>query len=169
MMNETRRVYIGAEHVNIDGKHSATGDSIGFWDGDALVIWTKWVNPADYVRGMPLTSNQFEMVETWQERAVEPGGRQLVTQVTFYDPIGLVRPLSAVYTHNISHELEEAGVRIRNWECTTSSNSYRDAEGNTQFYLPGDTEYKDPRAFTDFPELPGQSLDPLFEPAATTP
>ena len=68
MMNETRRVYIGKEHVNTESKHSPLGDSIGFWDGDKLTIWTKWVNPADYVRGMPLTSNQFEMVETWQER-----------------------------------------------------------------------------------------------------
>ena len=68
MMNETRRIYIGKEHVNIENKHSPLGDSIGFWDGDKLTIWTKWVNPADYVRGMPLTSNQFEMVETWPER-----------------------------------------------------------------------------------------------------
>ena len=95
-MNETRRVYIGGEHVNIDGQHSATGDSIGFWDEDKLVIWTKWVNPADYLRGMPLTSNQFEMVETWEERGYEDGSRQLITQVTFYDPLALVRPQSAV-------------------------------------------------------------------------
>jgi hypothetical protein len=169
MMNETRRIYIGAEHVNIEGGHSATGDSIGFWDGDTLVIWTKWVNPADYVRGMPLTSNQFEMVERWRERATDDGGRQLVTQVTFYDPLALERPLSAVYTHNASPQLQEAGVRIRNWECATSSNSYKDEDGNTQFYLPGDPEYKDPRAFTDFPELPGQSLDPLFDPTAAAP
>ena len=162
-MNETRRVYIGKEHVNIEAKHSATGDSIGFWDGDKLVIWTKWVNPADYVRGMPLTSNQFEMVETWQERREPDGSRHLVTQVTFYDPIGLVKPQSAVYTHDSRPDLEEAGVRIRNWECTTSSNSYKDAEGNTQFYLPGDPQYKDPRGFTDFPDIPGQSLDPIFD------
>jgi hypothetical protein len=57
-------------------------------------IWTKWVNPADYVRGMPLTSNQFEMVETWQERRAGDK-RELVTQVTFYDPIGLVKPQQA--------------------------------------------------------------------------
>jgi hypothetical protein len=162
-MNETRRVYIGAEHVNIEGTHSATGDSIGFWDDDTLVIWTKWVNPADYVRGMPLTSNQFEMVETWRQRAHPDGSRQMVTQVTFYDPLALVAPLSAVYTHDARPDLEEAGVRIRNWECTTSSNSYKDADGNTQFYLPGDPEYVNPRGTTDFPELPGQSLDPIFE------
>lgn len=162
LMNETRRIYIGAEHVNIDGKHSADGDSIGFWNGDELVIWTKWVNPADYFRGLPLTSNQFEMVERWRMVTTEGGARQLVTQVTFYDPISLEKPLSAVYTHNPAPDLEEAGVRIRNWECETSSNSYKDEEGNTEFHLPGDPEYRDARGFTDFPDLPGQSLDPMF-------
>ncbi len=58
------------------------------------------MNPADYVRGMPITSNKFEMVETWQERKDPDGSRHLVTQVTFYDPIGLVKPQSAVYTHD---------------------------------------------------------------------
>ncbi len=163
MMNETRRIYIGKEHVNIESKHSPLGDSIGFWDGDKLVIRTKWVNPADYVRGMPLTSNQFEMVETWQERRGPEGKRQLVTQVTFYDPLALRAPQSAVYVHETRPDLEEAGVRIRMWECESSSNSYKDADGNTQFYLPGDPQYKDPRGFTDFPELPGQSLNPIFD------
>jgi hypothetical protein len=163
LMNESRRIYIGKEHVNIDGQHSATGDSIGFWDGDKLVIWTKWVNPADYLRGMPLTSNQFEMVDTWEERVYEDGSKQLVTQVTFYDPLALQRPQSAVYTHYSRPDLEELGIRMRNWECTSSSNSYLDEDGNTQFYLPGDPEYKDPRGFTDFPDLPGQSLNPIFE------
>jgi hypothetical protein len=162
MMNETRRIYIGKEHVNIENKHSPLGDSIGFWDNDKLVIWTKWVNPADYVRGMPLTSNQFEMVETWQERRAGDK-RELVTQVTFYDPVGLVKPQQAVYVHESRPDLEEAGVRIRMWECTSSSNSYKDAEGNTQFYLPGDPQYKDPRGTTDFPDIPGQSLNPIFD------
>ena len=162
-MDETRRIHIGKAHVNIEAAHSATGDSIGFWDGDELVIWTKWVQPADYLRGMPLTSNQFEMVETWRQVVHEDGARQLVTQVTFYDPLALVRSQSAVYTHDSRPDLEEVGVRIRNWECATSSNSYLDEDGNTQFYLPGDPEYKDPRGFTDFPELPGQSLDPIFD------
>jgi hypothetical protein len=162
-MNETRRVYIGQEHVDVESKHSATGDSIGFWNGDELVIWTNWVNPADYTRGMPLTSNQFEMVERWKEIRTEAGNRQLVTQVTVYDPLALLAPLSAVYAHNAAPALEEAGVRIRNWECSTSSNTYKDAEGRTQFYLPGEPGYKDPRGTTEFPELPGQSLDPIFE------
>jgi hypothetical protein len=161
-MNETRRIYINGEHVNTEAKHFATGDSIGFWDGDKLVIWTKYVNPADYVRGMPLTSNKFEMVETWQQQKDPAGKRRLITQVTFYDPIALVKPQSAVYTHDSRPDLEKDGVRIRNWECEHSSNSYKDKDGNTQFYLPGDPQYKDPRGTTDFPELPGQSLNPIF-------
>jgi hypothetical protein len=162
-MNETRRIYIGAEHVNVDAQHSADGDSIGFWNGDELVIWTKWINPADYTRGMPLTSNQFEIVERWKEIRTEAGKRQLVAQVTFYDPLALLKPQSAVYTHNEAPDLEEIGIRIRNWECSTSSNTYKDAEGRTQFYLPGDPQYKDPRGTTEFPDLPGQSLDPILE------
>ncbi|HVY67196.1 MAG TPA: hypothetical protein VHH11_20465 [Gammaproteobacteria bacterium] len=163
MMDETRRIYIGAEHINTEAKHFPLGDSIGFWDHDKLVIWTKWVNPADYVRGMPLTSNQFEMVETWQERRGPAGQRQLVTQVTFYDPLALVQPLSAVYTHDQRPDLKKAGVRIRSWECESSSNSYKAADGSTQFYLPGDPQYKNPRGTTDFPDLPGQSLNPIFD------
>ncbi|MBT6043922.1 MAG: hypothetical protein HOH14_10570 [Gammaproteobacteria bacterium] len=163
MMNETRRIYIGQEHKNIDGTHSSTGDSIGFWDGDKLVISTMYVNPADYARNMPLTSNQFSMVETWQQETDETGAQILVTQVTFYDPLALVEPQSAVYLHTYSAELEEAGLRVRNWECSTSSNSYKDENGSTMFYLPGDPEYKDPRGYTDFPDLPGQSKDPIFD------
>jgi len=162
-MNETRRVYINGKHINTEATHFATGDSIGFWDNDKLIIWTKWVNPADYVRGMPLTSNKFEMVESWAERKDADGSRHLITQVTFYDPLGLVKPQSAVYTHDARPDLEEAGVRIRNWQCESSSNSYKDKDGNTQFYLPGDPEYKDPRGFTDFPDIPGQSLNPIFD------
>jgi hypothetical protein len=165
-MNESRRIYIGGEHLNVESQHSATGDSIGFWNGDELVIWTKWVNPADYFRGLPLTSNQFEMVERWYERLTETGARQLVAQVTFYDPLSLVGTPTAVYTQNAAPDLEELGVRIRNWECTTSSNTYRDADVRTQFHLPGDPEYKDPRGTTEFPDLPGQSLDPILESAA---
>ena len=101
-------------------------------------------------------------METGQRKDPD-GTRHLVTQVTFYDPLGLNKPQSAVYTHDSRPDLEEAGVRIRNWQCDSSSNSYRDKDGNTQFYLPGDPEYKDPRGFTDFPDIPGQSLNPIFD------
>ena len=165
-MNETRRIYINGKHVNVDGKHSATGDSIGFWDKDKLIIWTKWINPADYTRGMPLTSNKFEMVETWQRGARARTARGSWSRRSrIYDPLSLVKPVSLVYSHDYRPDLEKIGVRIRNWECSTSSNSLSTGDGNTTVLLPGDPEYKDARGTTDFPDLPGQSLDPFNEPA----
>ena len=68
-----------------------------------------------------------------------------------------------MYVHNAAPNLEELGVRIRNWECSTS-NTYKDAEGRTQFYLPGDPNTRTP-GFTDFPDLPGQSLNPILDEA----
>ena len=59
---------------------------------------------------------------------------------------------------------------MENWwqEFATSSarpaaNSYLSEDGRTQFYLPGDPEYKDARGYTMFPELPGQSRDPIYK------
>ena len=61
-----RRVYIGQEHKNVYGTHSWYGDTIGFWDGNRLVTHTKYLLPADFTRWSPMTSNQFESVETWE-------------------------------------------------------------------------------------------------------
>ena len=70
-----RRVYIGQEHKNVYGTHSWYGDTIGFWDGDKLVTHTKYLLPADFTRWSPMTSNQFESVETWELKRY-PGRRR---------------------------------------------------------------------------------------------
>ncbi len=61
-----RRVLIGKKHSNLYGTHSWYGDTIGFWDGDKLVLNSKYLYPADFTRWSPMTSNQFESVEIWQ-------------------------------------------------------------------------------------------------------
>lgn len=162
LMNETRRVYIGQEHKNIFGTHSWLGDTIGFWMGDKLVTWTKDVLPADYFRGQPLTSNRLESVEVWELKTYDNGNRRLEVQITFYDPHALTKPLSAAYTYRRRTDLEEAGARIYHWECALTSNSYRTADGNTNYFLPGEPGYKDARGTTEFSDLPGQSRDPIY-------
>jgi hypothetical protein len=162
-MNESRRVFIGAEHANPYGTHSSTGDSIGFWNGNKLIVNTKYVLPADYLRGAPLTSNQLETVEIWEMKLLDNGTKRLEVQVTFYDKHALIKPVTAVYTYNPRDDLEAAGVRIRNWECETTSNSYIDENGNTNYFLPGDPGFQDARGTTAFPDLAGQSRDPLNE------
>ena len=156
-----RRVYIGQEHKNVFGTHSWYGDTIGFWDGDRLVTHTKYLLPADFTRWSPMTSNQFESVETWQLKRYPGDVERLEVQVTFYDRHAFVRPVSAVYAFRRARELEAAGHRVQHWECEGSNNDVFE-KGGTTSKLPGEPGFKDARGTTLFPELPGQSRDPIY-------
>jgi hypothetical protein len=156
-----RRVYIGQEHRNEYGTHSWFGDTIGFWDGNKLVTSTKYLLPADFTRWSPMTSNQFESVETWELKQYPGGIERLEVQVTFYDKHAFVKPVSAVYAFRRAKELEAAGHRVQHWECEGSSNDFL-KNGTTSSRLPGEEGFKDPRGMTLFPDLPGQSRDPIY-------
>jgi hypothetical protein len=170
LANDTRRIYINQEHKNIDGTHSPEGDSVGFWVGDMLIVHTINIYPNDYFRGQPPTSNQFESVEIWRMVTAGNGEPRLTVNVTFYDPVSLQRPVTAVYTFRRNIELESAGYRIRHWECESNENSFLvlDPKGrpSTQFRLPGDPGFDDvrgvdPNRNPDLPrDLPGQSRSP---------
>jgi hypothetical protein len=157
-----RRIYIGQEHKNLYGTHSWYGDIIGFWDGDKLVTNTKYLLPADFTRWAPMTSNQFESVEVWELKTYPDGVERLEAQITFYDKFAFVKPVNAVFAFRRATALVEAGHRVQHWECEQSSNSYLDENGKTNFYLPGEPGYKDARGSTLFPELPGQTRDPIY-------
>ena len=130
--------------------------------GYGKLLLSTYRDKSHYFRSQPLTSNQFESVEVWELKTLENGEERLEVQVTFYDELSLVKPINAVYRFKPSTELMEIGARIRHFECETSSNSYLSEDGRTQFHLPGDPEYKDARGYTMFPELPGQSRDPIY-------
>lgn len=159
--NGIRRVYIGREHENLYGTHSWYGDTIGFWDGDKLVTSTKYLLPADFTRWSPMTSNQFETVETWELKDYE-GSKRLEVQVSMYDSFAFVKPVHAVYAFRPATAMMDAGHRVTHWECELSSNAYLDDKGMTNFYLPGEEGYKDARGSTLFPDLPGQTRDPIY-------
>ena len=171
--NDMRRVYINQEHKNVDGTHSPEGDSIGFWVDDMLIVHTVAIYPNDYFRGQPPTSNQFESVEVWRMVPIANGERRLSVNVTFYDRLSLVRPLTATYTFRRNTALEESGYRLRHWECESNENSFlvTDDKGRpaTQFRLPGepgfdDVRGADPKRNPDLPrDLVGQEKNPMFE------
>ena len=141
-----RRVYIGQEHQNVYGTHSWFGDTIGFWDGNKLVTHTKYLLPADFTRWSPMTSNQFESVETWELKQYPGGVERLEVQVTFYDRYAFVRPVHAVYAFRRAVELEAAGCRVQHWECETSNNDV--FNGTTTSRLPGEAGFSDVRGAT---------------------
>jgi hypothetical protein len=157
-----RRVFIGQEHKNVTGTHSWYGDIVGFWDGDKLVTNTVDLLPADFTRWAPMTSNQFESVEVWELKQYPDGIERLEVQVTFYDSFAFRKPVNAVYAFRRAPQLEEAGYRVVHWECELTNNAYRTEDGGTDYRLPGDEGFVDPRGTTLFPELPGQSRDPIY-------
>jgi hypothetical protein len=180
--NDTRRIYINQEHQNIDATHYAAGDSIGFWAkdealGDVLIVHTVDIYPGDYFRGTPPTSNQFETVEIWYEYRPENADAaaraNLAVNVTFYDELSLVKPITVTYTFRYQPNLEEAGYRIRHWECESNDNTYLTFDENgvptTQYRLPGEDGFVDPRGADRMrnPDLPpgltGQEKNPIFD------
>ena len=179
LANDTRRIYINQEHINIDGTHFAEGDSIGFWAvdkdlGNVLVVHTEDIYPADFFRGTPPTSNQAETVEIWYEWwDAESNEMKLAVNVYFYDALMLEEPLVVIYTFQHRQDMEDAGLRMRYWECAQNQNTYLtfDEEGrpNTQYRLPGEPGYIDPRGTpaTRNPDLPpclvGQEKSPVFD------
>jgi hypothetical protein len=141
-MNETRRVYTdGRPHATPEG-HTWLGDSIGFWDGDALVVWTLGVKAADYLRGYPDNSAELQGIEVWR-RVNGASGRpdRIVVQATMYDPVGLTAPWN-IATSYIKADYEH---RIRYWDCALTSNDTLGSDGRTTTVLPGEKGYKAPQ------------------------
>lgn len=167
LANDTRRIYINQDHKNIDNTHFPQGDSVGFWAGDHLIVHTIDVWPNDYFRGYPPTSNQFESVEIYHRETRPNGDDVIIVQTTFYDPIGLTKPLNGVYTFTRATTVEDAGFRMRWWECSANQNTSLTAEGTTQITLPGEKGFNDIRGTDQArrspdlpPNLPGQNRDP---------
>lgn len=160
--SSVRRIHIGQEHKNLTGTHSWYGDIVGFWDGDKLVTHTVDLLPVDFTRWAPMTSNQFESVEVWELKQYPGGIERLEVQVTFYDSFAFQKPVNAVYAFRHATALEDAGYRVTHWECEQTNNAVMDAKGSTTYRLPGEEGFVDPRGFTLFPELPGQSFDPIY-------
>jgi hypothetical protein len=145
--SEVRRIYTdGRGHVpESDGKPLWTGDSIGFWDGDTLVVHTISVTHGQYQRQNPDYSEWTSTVE--RIRMIDPN--MIEDDVTVWDPKGLKEPW-----HVVDHYARVAtpGARIDMWSCEANNNVVRTAEGSSDFILPGETrvierEYRQPDAF----------------------
>ncbi len=88
--NETRHIYTdGRDHPSAEDLWpTTTGNSIGHWEGDTLVIDTIMVtNPNDYFQGAPPLSEEAHYVERiWMD------GDNLRATMTITDPVTLQKP-----------------------------------------------------------------------------
>ena len=116
------------------------GESIGFWDGDALIVHTEqirgWRNGAfEYTDNMTAVEHYQRVGDTMQG------------EITLYDPEVFVRPFHAKITYRVNRE-EPPELRPLFNTCTDtngpSSKVFLSDQGLVTERLPGDPLYWDP-------------------------
>jgi hypothetical protein len=132
MQNEIRRIYTdGRGHPSeADAYPLWEGDSIGFWDGDKLVIHTSQMRAGQYQRIQPSYTEQVEVVEIWQKTDADT----MTVDVWAFDPPALAEPW---YTKQVYKRLsnEDNSLRIRYWNCGENQNNAveKTSEGTSDF------------------------------------
>jgi hypothetical protein len=120
MQNEMRRVYTdGRDHPSeADAYPLWEGDSIGFWDGDKLVVHTSQMRAGQYQRIQPFYTEQVETVEIWRKT----DATTMTVDVWSFDPPALAEPW---YTKQSYKKLsnDDASLRIRYWNCGENQNN----------------------------------------------
>jgi hypothetical protein len=132
MQNEIRRVYTdGRGHPSAEDAYPLwEGDSIGFWDGDKLIIHTAQMRSGQYQRIQPAYTEQVEVVEIWRKSAADT----MVVDVWAFDPPALAEPW---YTQQVFKRLtnDDQNLRIRHWDCGENQNNVvtKTATGTSDF------------------------------------
>ncbi|MDB6007980.1 MAG: hypothetical protein JWL65_230 [Gammaproteobacteria bacterium] len=106
---EVRHVYLNQPHPT-DLKQSYTGDSVGHWDGNTLVIDTLGYNGKGLLDeiGTP-HGTQLHLVERLTK---SEDGRTLTDEITFTDPEYYTRPFTKTRTWHLV-----PGERLRDYDC----------------------------------------------------
>jgi hypothetical protein len=120
------------------------GETIGFWDGDALITWTSniqgWISHGGFE-----FSNELQSIEIYTPR--ENGAGELVGlkhEVVLYDDEALVDPVRIVHVLAKQHDHDE-GDPFPIMECIPQSFP---VDGHTTPMTPGQTfEYRVPDIF----------------------
>jgi hypothetical protein len=133
--------------IHTDGGHAPEaqqfarwmGESVGFWDGNALVVHTNQIRQWNTTHAMFEWSDQMTAVERYERR-----GNTLEGEITLYDPVAFLYPLHAKFTYNLNKDPQS---RMLYSTCTDtngpSSNIYVNAEGRVDERVVGDPGYWD--------------------------
>ncbi len=141
LMNEAQRIYTdGRGHTPEDEAIPLwEGDSIGFWDGDTLIVHTNHLRDMDngYQRSGPPQSDQTETVQQW--RMVDPD--HIVMQITIYDPINLTKPWVPAPRTFYRPQGFLKDLTPGYFACEKSGGVVQGADGGTHLILPGEAGF----------------------------
>lgn len=143
--SEVRRVYTdGRGHTPRDEAYPLfEGDSVGFWDGDTLVVHTIDNKAGTWDRSAAAYSDQVNTIE----RIRKVNDNLIEDQMTVYDKLSLTRPWNV--TFQFTRVTEPADLRVRMYSCNENNNVVQDERGNSHHVLPGESGYKDPTKMSE--------------------
>ena len=114
------------------------GESIGFWDGNALVVHTNQIKAWNATHTLFEWSDQLTAVERYERM-----GDDIVGEVTLYDPAAFLYPLHATLRFS-----RQPGQRPIFGTCTDtngpSANIFKRPDGIVDEKVKGDPGYWDP-------------------------
>jgi hypothetical protein len=157
MMNQFRRIFTdGRHHPSEEWLTSEwLGYSIGFWDEDVLVVWTKGIKEGILQRNMPRHTNQMEVVERWRKvNPVEAGvainantlgaehvpEERIEIEVTMYDPTFVEPWHTVVAFYKVDDRSDEAKQLVwpHQWDCVEGNNWFITEDGVVSQFAPGE-------------------------------
>ena len=131
-VNNVRRIYTdGRDHPpEIERYPLYYGDSIGFWDGQRLVIHTNQLMARPMGRNTVTQSERMETVEIWENL----DENTIRAHAWLYDPAILEAPWY-VERQYARVPNEDASLRIRYWHCGENENNavFQTDDGSTQY------------------------------------
>ncbi len=136
--NFVRKILVGQEHTMKVPQWY--GESVGFWDGDTLVVWTANVQGWTISHSMFEYSNSLEVVEVIRP---QQDGDGLVVEATFYDPEAFREPLHTVTPWDLSAGVDHADRRYTFIECRVQSTIVNGPDGRPTQLTILDEDYVD--------------------------
>ncbi len=136
---QVRWVHTDAEHRPDEQQFPQwLGESIGFWDDEALVIHTNQIRQWNATHSLFEWSDQMTAVERY-----ERVGTEIVGEITLYDPVAFLHPLHARlrFAPNTNERMVYSTCTDTNGP---SNNIYVRPNGSVDERVPGDPGYWDP-------------------------
>ena len=136
--NFLRKVLIGQKHVQQVPQWY--GETVGFWNGNTLVAWTKNVIPWTLSHSMFEFSDQLQTIEVFTPSA---DGKQIIVDSTLYDPQAFKRPFHEVTPWNRQSGIEDKDARYTLIECRVQSTIVNGPDGRPTQLIPTDEGFID--------------------------
>jgi hypothetical protein len=131
-VNNVRRIYTdGRDHLAEDDRFPTYyGDSVGFWNGNKLVVHTNMLMSRSMGRGQPTQSEKMETVEVWS--TLDP--KTISVDVWLWDPALYTEPWY-VNRRYARVDNPDKTLRINYWHCGENPNNdvYKTPDGSTQY------------------------------------